>query len=56
MKQRIRDVRQGPDGLVYVLTDEDNGAFAASRTGAVNVLTVCVIGLKPAADLSVSTK
>jgi glucose/arabinose dehydrogenase len=27
MKQRIRDVRQGPDGLVYVLTDEDNGAL-----------------------------
>jgi glucose/arabinose dehydrogenase len=26
MKQRIRDVRQGPDGLVYVLTDEENGA------------------------------
>ena len=23
--QRVRDVRQGPDGLVYVLTDEDNG-------------------------------
>ena len=27
MKQRIRDVRQGPDGLVYVLTDEDNGSL-----------------------------
>ncbi|MEP7354880.1 MAG: PQQ-dependent sugar dehydrogenase [Acidobacteriota bacterium] len=27
MKQRIRDVRQGPDELVYVLTDEDNGAL-----------------------------
>jgi glucose/arabinose dehydrogenase len=25
MKKRIRDVRQGPDGLVYVLTDEDPG-------------------------------
>ncbi len=25
LKYRIRDVRQGPDGLVYVLTDEDNG-------------------------------
>jgi glucose/arabinose dehydrogenase len=22
---RIRDVRQGPDGLIYVLTDEDQG-------------------------------
>src|SRR5580704_1317026 len=27
LKQRVRDVRQGPDGLVYVLTDEDNGAL-----------------------------
>jgi glucose/arabinose dehydrogenase len=23
--QRIRDVREGPDGLLYVLTDADNG-------------------------------
>ena len=23
--QRIRDVRQGPDGLLYVLTDESDG-------------------------------
>ncbi len=27
MKQRVRDVRQGPDGLVYVLTDEENGSL-----------------------------
>lgn len=26
LKQRIRDVRQGPDGLLYVLTAEDDGA------------------------------
>jgi len=25
-RQRMRDVRQGPDGLLYVLTDEDPGA------------------------------
>ena len=25
MKQRIRDVREGPDGLLYVLTDEEKG-------------------------------
>lgn len=25
LKQRIRDVRQGPDGLIYVSTDEDMG-------------------------------
>ncbi|MGZ5433754.1 MAG: PQQ-dependent sugar dehydrogenase, partial [Thermoanaerobaculia bacterium] len=23
--QRIRDVRQGPDGLLYVVTDENDG-------------------------------
>jgi glucose/arabinose dehydrogenase len=22
---RVRDVRQGPDGLLYVVTDEQNG-------------------------------
>jgi len=26
LKQRIRDVRQGPDGLIYLLTEEVNGA------------------------------
>ena len=26
LKQRVRDVRQGPDGLIYILTDEDDGA------------------------------
>ena len=25
LRQRIRDVRQGPDGLIYVLTDENPG-------------------------------
>jgi glucose/arabinose dehydrogenase len=27
LKQRIRDVRQGPDGLLYLLTDEGAGAL-----------------------------
>jgi glucose/arabinose dehydrogenase len=27
LHQRVRDVRQGPDGLVYLLTDEDPGAL-----------------------------
>ena len=27
LRQRIRDVRQGPDGLLYVLTDADDGAI-----------------------------
>jgi len=26
LKQRIRDVRQGPDGLIYILTEEVDGA------------------------------
>jgi glucose/arabinose dehydrogenase len=26
LRQRIRDVRQGPDGLIYLLTDEKEGA------------------------------
>jgi len=26
LKQRVRDVRQGPDGYLYVLTDESDGA------------------------------
>ena len=27
LRQRIRDVRSGPDGLLYVLTDADDGAL-----------------------------
>jgi glucose/arabinose dehydrogenase len=27
LKQRVRDVRPGPDGLLYVLTEEDSGAL-----------------------------
>jgi aldose sugar dehydrogenase len=27
LKQRIRDVKQGPDGLLYLLTDETHGAM-----------------------------
>jgi glucose/arabinose dehydrogenase len=30
--QRIRDVRQGPDGLFYVLTEEDDGALLRIET------------------------
>jgi glucose/arabinose dehydrogenase len=38
LKQRIRDVRQGPDGLLYVLTDHSAGALlriepVAERSG-----------------------
>jgi len=31
--QRIRDVRQGPDGLLYVLTAEENGALLRIEPG-----------------------
>ena len=27
LHQRIRDVRQGPDGLLYLLTEEDEAAL-----------------------------
>ncbi len=27
LRQRIREVRQGPDGLIYLLTDENDGAL-----------------------------
>jgi glucose/arabinose dehydrogenase len=27
LRQRIRDVRPGPDGCLYVLTDENDGAL-----------------------------
>jgi glucose/arabinose dehydrogenase len=27
LRQRIREVRQGPDGLLYLLTDEEFGAL-----------------------------
>jgi glucose/arabinose dehydrogenase len=27
LRQRIRDVRQGPDGLLYVLTDQSPGVL-----------------------------
>jgi hypothetical protein len=37
LRQRIRDVRQGPDGLLYLLTDEDDGM---------------VLRLEPAAQLA----
>jgi aldose sugar dehydrogenase len=33
LKQRIRDVREGPDGLLYVLTDEDDGELIRLKPG-----------------------
>jgi glucose/arabinose dehydrogenase len=34
LRQRIRGVRQGPDGLLYVLTDEDDGAILVLEPGS----------------------
>ncbi|MGD9902725.1 MAG: PQQ-dependent sugar dehydrogenase [Vicinamibacterales bacterium] len=34
LHQRIRDVRQGPDGLLYLLTDEDDGVLLRLEPGA----------------------
>lgn len=31
--QRVRDVRQGPDGLIYVLTDQPNGSLIRLEPG-----------------------
>ena len=33
LKQRIRDVRQGPDGFLYVLTEEDDAALLRITPG-----------------------
>jgi len=33
LHQRIRDVRQGPDGLLYLLTDENDGAVLKIEPG-----------------------
>ena len=27
LKHRVRDVQQGPDGYLYILTDEEDGAL-----------------------------
>ncbi len=34
MKKRIRDVREGPDGLIYILTDEEDGELLRLRPKA----------------------
>jgi glucose/arabinose dehydrogenase len=35
LAQRIRDVRQGPDGLLYLLTAENDGALIRIEPGPV---------------------
>jgi glucose/arabinose dehydrogenase len=36
--QRIREVRQGPDGLVYLLTDEEAGALIRLEPASANAV------------------
>jgi glucose/arabinose dehydrogenase len=31
VRERIRDVRQGPDGLIYLVTDDPNGKILRLR-------------------------
>ncbi|CAI8055262.1 Uncharacterized protein slr1608 [Geodia barretti] len=33
LEERIRDVRQGPDGLIYLLTDHPEGMLAQAGAG-----------------------
>ncbi len=33
LRQRIREVREGPDGFLYLLTDEDDGALLRIEPG-----------------------
>ena len=35
LEQRIRDIREGPDGLLYILTAENAGALDPYRAGEV---------------------
>ena len=39
LHERIRDVRQGPDGALYLLTDNADGAYLARGAGEVAPLT-----------------
>ena len=43
--QRIRDVRQGPDGLLYVLTDAQRAPAARTSTLTISTPRSCVTDL-----------
>jgi aldose sugar dehydrogenase len=34
LRQRIRDIKQGPDGLLYVITDMEEGAVLRIEPGS----------------------
>ena len=36
LRQRVRDIRQGPDGLIYLLTDEKEGALIRLEPASAN--------------------
>jgi glucose/arabinose dehydrogenase len=50
LRQRIREVRQGPDGLLYLLTDEDDGALLRIEPPVVNARNARRPGRRPSAD------
>jgi glucose/arabinose dehydrogenase len=37
LKKRIRDVRQGPDGLLYVLVEDNIGAVEVDEGGLLRI-------------------
>ena len=54
LRQRIRDVRQGPDELLYLLTDADDGAVLRIEPAAIRRAGLCLFLLRawPAATRS----
>ena len=59
LRQRIRDVRQGPDGLLYLLTDDKDGAVlriepAAGRTEAIRIYNSQFTSRHPFANCELS--
>src|ERR1700722_9798609 len=50
LHQRFRDVRQGPDGLLYALTDEDDGALLRIEPVTSDAVTVAATSGVQAAE------
>lgn len=46
LKQRIRDVKQGPDGLLYLLTDENHAALLRLEPVAADQKTSAVVPVR----------
>jgi aldose sugar dehydrogenase len=50
LHQRFRDVRQGPDGLLYAVTDEDDGALLRIEPAAAGAAAVVMTSEVQAAE------